>query len=384
MEVNKLYNNDTMKVLPIFSDRSVNIYYTDTPYNLGSLYEIDSKGHIVFKGVGQDFMKKWDVMDGYWWDKYFKEIQRTLKYGGFWISHNIDRHSWLWSYYAVKNGLVPMQKLYWLFIDNFAKGVDVTKQLDSLLGQDRIVVGTRKGAQKKSTGKFGDWGQKANADGTFNITIPTSDIARKYLGYMYGIAALKQTVEEILVFWKPPENTVPKDILQLELKQRKDIHPSVLNLQKSAVESHNDKKKRWTPQLLIHNKVVPKMLGDLGGVSNAKELAKFMNTFPVIKYLDEDLIPYLYEPKISKKEADEGLENFPDITVNDGRDKSIDNPYQRGETLRKNPHPSPKPKRLVKWVLNFLFNVFLTGMLNGTLSVILFETIAVLTEKQLN
>lgn len=351
MMINALYNDDCLRVISGFSNKSVNIYYTDVPYNMGSLYYIDGQGHICFQGKGSDFMNKWEAMDGRWWDTYFEEVARTLKYGGFWISHNIDRQSWFWAYYAVKHGLVPMQKLYWLFIDNFPKGVDITKQIDTLLKQDRIIVGTRKGAQKKSTGKYGDWGQKANEDGTFNLTIPTSDIARKYYGYMYGIACLKQTVEEILVFWKPPLESVPKDIINKETNKRTDIHPSILNISNTAVLSHNDRKTRWTPQLLIHDKVVPQMLSDVGGVANSKDLARFMDTFPTIKYLEEDMLPYIYEPKASRDEADEGLEDFPLITVGDGRDNSIDNPFQRGETLKRNPHPSPKPKRLVKWVL---------------------------------
>ena len=163
IERNKLHNKDAMIILPDFPDTSVNIYYTDTPYNLGSEYIIDKEGHYVFTKES-DFMGSWEAMDGRWWDKYFFQIYRTLKYGGYFITHHIDRQADMWSYYARRNGLIPMQKLYWLFVDHFPRGVDVTKQLDKLQGQDRIVVGTQKGAQTTSTGKYGAWGK--GGDGT--------------------------------------------------------------------------------------------------------------------------------------------------------------------------------------------------------------------------
>lgn len=351
IKINELYNADCKVIMRQMPDNFVNVYYTDTPYNLGSYYNIDSKGHIVFKGKGSDFMNQWEAMDGYWWDDYFKEVYRTLKPGGFWISHNIDRQSWLWCYYAVKNNLIPTQKLYWLYIDSFPKGVDLSKQIDSLLGEDRIVVGKKKTMVKKSQGVYGDYGHKADAEGYIPETIPTSELARKYAGFYYGIATLKQVVEEILVFYKEPMDTVPKDIIAHE-KGNKYIHPSVYNLKATAIRSHIDKKLRWTPQLLVHTKIAPKMLSEKGGVPNSKELAKLLSPLPQIAYTDEDLIPYIYEPKISPKERDENLENFESITIGDGRKKDIDNPSQRGKTLRKNPHPSPKPKRLVKWILN--------------------------------
>lgn len=50
-----------------------------------------------------------------------------------------------------------------------------------------------------------------------------------------------------------------------------------------------------------------------------------------------------YCAKASKKDRDEGLErggDFQGMKVNDGRNTPIDNPFQRGETIRKNIHPT--------------------------------------------
>ena len=59
---------------------------------------------------------------------------------------------------------------------------------------------------------------------------------------------------------------------------------------------------------------------------------------------------YFYCAKASKADRDEGLAAFEPEQVNDGRDTSIDNAYQRGDTLRKNTHPTVKPTALMRYL----------------------------------
>ena len=63
---------------------------------------------------------------------------------------------------------------------------------------------------------------------------------------------------------------------------------------------------------------------------------------------------YLYTPKASKKDRDEGLDNFEEEKVNDGRNTPIDNAFQRGETLRKNTHPTVKPTELMQYLVRLV------------------------------
>jgi site-specific DNA-methyltransferase (adenine-specific) len=60
--------------------------------------------------------------------------------------------------------------------------------------------------------------------------------------------------------------------------------------------------------------------------------------------------PWLIVPKPSKREKNAGLDRAP-VTVGDGRQKSIDNPFQRGETERVNSHVSVKPVRLMSYLI---------------------------------
>lgn len=64
--------------------------------------------------------------------------------------------------------------------------------------------------------------------------------------------------------------------------------------------------------------------------------------------------PFHYTPKASKDERDRGLEDEIARIVNDGRQTPIDNPYQRGETLRVNTHPTLKPIGLTTWLAKLL------------------------------
>lgn len=51
---------------------------------------------------------------------------------------------------------------------------------------------------------------------------------------------------------------------------------------------------------------------------------------------------------------DDSLDEFDLTTVDDGREVSIDNPYQRGETERRNTHPTIKPISLTRWLATLL------------------------------
>jgi hypothetical protein len=68
----------------------------------------------------------------------------------------------------------------------------------------------------------------------------------------------------------------------------------------------------------------------------------------------ESADPVVYQAKASTAERDAGLDEMPTITVDDGRTKPIDNPHLRGETGRKNPHPTVKAVDLTKHLASLL------------------------------
>ncbi len=63
---------------------------------------------------------------------------------------------------------------------------------------------------------------------------------------------------------------------------------------------------------------------------------------------------FFYCAKASKRERNIGCEGLEEKIVNDGREKDIDNAYQRGITLRKNTHPTVKPIALMEYLVKMV------------------------------
>lgn len=63
---------------------------------------------------------------------------------------------------------------------------------------------------------------------------------------------------------------------------------------------------------------------------------------------------FFYCSKASRRERELGLHDFPGRNVNDGRDTSIDNPYQRGDTVRHNTHTTVKPVDLMRYLVRLV------------------------------
>jgi site-specific DNA-methyltransferase (adenine-specific) len=62
-------------------------------------------------------------------------------------------------------------------------------------------------------------------------------------------------------------------------------------------------------------------------------------------------LPFLIVPKASKSEKNKGLDEFEQHEVNDGREKTADNAFQRGATKRVNTHPTVKSLRLMSYLI---------------------------------
>lgn|SRR5574341_23890 len=88
-----------------------------------------------------------------------------------------------------------------------------------------------------------------------------------------------------------------------------------------------------------------KGFGDVGGAS------RFF--YQVSTQLDE-ADPFYYCAKVSPKERNAGLDEVKEKITDDGRNKPIDNPFLRGETMRKNNHPTVKPIDLCKYLATLL------------------------------
>lgn len=203
MNTVNLQNGDCLKLMKNLADNSVDLIFCDPPYALGSEIIIRQNGKPDYKKA-IDFMNKWEMPDGNFWQEWYLEAFRVLKYGGHCAMFGIDRQTFLFQYYAVLNGFVPKQSLYWYFISNFPKASDLSKNIDKRFGLERGILKdqTENSSYRKNKDKH-EIIARNKFTGDLNITAPSTPLAHKYNGLKYSVAPLKQTCEEIMVFQKP-------------------------------------------------------------------------------------------------------------------------------------------------------------------------------------
>jgi site-specific DNA-methyltransferase (adenine-specific) len=209
----ELKQGDCLELLKTLPDCSIDLIFCDPPYALGSEVIIKPDGKPDYKKA-VDFMNKWDQPDGKFWEEWFTEAKRVLKYGGHCLMFGMDRQLWFNCYYANLSGFTQKQSLYWYFISNFPKASDLSKMIDKNAGAEREVVGKVEPFGREGRTKMGHQGYTPSLgreEVMFNnkesllktITAPTTHLAKKYDGFKYSIAPLKQVVETIMVFQKP-------------------------------------------------------------------------------------------------------------------------------------------------------------------------------------
>lgn len=235
--MNNIKRANVFEDIKSYDDFFFNIIFTDSPYNLSSVWYVDQiDGRYKIKKKS-DFMNKWDGLDENDLDLFFKESFRIMKYGGYLCMFGMDRQLAPFQYYAVKNGFEVQQSLYWYYTQNFPKATDVGRIIDKRFKRERKVVGKKTGrAGKPMTDIRGGNitnGKPASIDCS-DITEPNHDLAKKYDGYKYSVAPLKQVVETILVFRKPIKgNSILDDVIEAE--NDSEISPSIINIDGNRV-----------------------------------------------------------------------------------------------------------------------------------------------------
>jgi DNA modification methylase len=188
-----LRNNDVNEDIKTYPDHFFNTIFCDPPYNLSSEWFVDDDGSYKVD-ILTDFSDVWGGLDEKFLDSFFIEAFRVLKYGGFAIMFGMDRQLAPFIYYATKHGFEIQQSLYWFYTQNFPKPTDASKRF---------------------------------------IKRNESDMAEIFNGYKYGVAPLKQVVEQILILRKPEDVSILEDMIKSFEDDR--LSPSVLNIEGERV-----------------------------------------------------------------------------------------------------------------------------------------------------
>ena len=352
----QLLHGDCLERLKELPNNSVDSVITDPPYGLS------------FMG------KKWDYDVPS--EEVWRECLRVLKPGGHLLAFAGTRTQHRMAVRIEDAGFEIRDMIAWVYGSGFPKSLDVSKAIDKAAGAEREVVG-----QTKRTGKeAGTYGAMA---GDNLITAPATDAAKQWDGWG---TALKPALEPITVARKPLVGTVAENVLTHGTgainvdgcrvgRDADDVSgwsQSGSNASENrsmsganyAREAKPDAAGRW-PANLIHDgseEVVglfpdgaPARLERTGrrGGSNwhgreSLGTPDAIGTWPADN--GGSAARFFYCPKASKRDRDDGLVGFSADVTTDGRNTPIDNPYLRGETTRKNTHPTVKPTDLMRYL----------------------------------
>lgn len=300
--------------------------------------------------------------------------------------------------------------------------------IDKNAGAEREVIGEKKSAGFLRDKGGGDgWAErienksKSNIPDFTPVTAPQTELAKKYEGYKYSVAPLKQTCETIMVFKKPNKTgSVLHDTLAME-NGDDTITCSALNIDGNRVGyDMNDKNPATNPKYRFENGYkIPEKGQKSNGTSNftsSKNEINLDGRYPAQTFVDSqvaekldlqsgvssggtiisnvdvsrkglkadapafnsknsgidvnkgqglsnygdsggcskilhkrdyekiDFDLFIYEPKVNSGERNNGLYGIEEKQYShDGREKPIENPYQRNNSIAQNTHPTLKP-----------------------------------------
>src|SRR5690554_1417894 len=351
--IEKIHHGNNIEVLKQYPDNYFDSIITDPPYGLGkepSAVDVLSSwlksGYHEVKGKG--FMgKEWDAFVPQ--PNFWKEIYRVLKPGGYVLSFAGTR-TYDWMVMAVRlAGFEIRDMIAWLYGSGFPKSHDISKAIDKMMGAEREVVGSYKGAVQNNDSVGGGFNASKGADEhgrtTVNITAPSTDEAKQWQGWG---TALKPALEPIVMARKPLDGTVAQNVLKhgvgginidecrvdfkgdiptaSGLGRVKDKHTSYLIPSMDEKWSNNPNGR--FPANVIHDgsdEVVSLFPGEEDNESPSR---------------------FFYTAKASQEERNFGLSGFEKVIKNDGRNEKLESgnmPHNRSNNPKRNFHPTVKP-----------------------------------------
>ena len=374
MERNKIYHGNNLDILKTFADNSIDSIVTDPPYGLGKepnalevLQSWITTGYHEVKGKG--FMgKEWDsfVPQPIFW----KECLRVLKSGGHLLSFAGTRtYDWVVMRLRIA-GFEIRDQIAWVYGSGFPKSHDISKAIDKSMGAEREVVkGVIDRREDGTTYGLGHSGKITSNDGI-------TPEAKQWQGWG---TALKPALEPIVMARKPLDGTVANNVLKHgvgginidgcrvgdeHFKIEDDTYDNGNNVAFGNVKRTPKEYDGRFPANFIHDgsddvvKLFPNIGASyrLGNRDSRNAMFDFGENDKTNQgYSDSgSAARFFYTAKASQTERNFGLSQFEEDVTTDGRTKPIDNAFNRGETKRKNIHPTVKPIDLMRYLVRLV------------------------------
>lgn len=376
MEINKIYQGNNIEILKTFEDNSIDSIVTDPPY-------------------GISFMnKKWDydVPSVEFW----KEALRVLKPGGHALVACGTRTQHRMAVNLEDAGFEIRDIVAWVYGSGFPKSMDVSKAIESTLLKGSSHSTALRQVEQDGDGEFYTLKGKNNGimgeDRTYDRKEfkPSTDQAKQWQGW---VTALKPAMELWTLCRKPLDGTVAQNVLKYgvgginidgcrigdeeikggsmpNLSQKDGIQGIYNGTKLNAERIQRSSNIGRFPANFIHDgseEVVKLFPNTAPSQESYRGLqgSPFMgidgslpkegtNTIRGHNDNGGSASRFFYTAKASQTERNWGLDGFDDSIVTDGRTKPIDNAFNRGETKRKNIHPTVKPIDLMRYLVRLV------------------------------
>jgi site-specific DNA-methyltransferase (adenine-specific) len=310
------------------ADNTYTACVTDPPYELG------------FMG------KTWDSSGVAFNPATWAEVLRVCKPGAMLFAFGGSRTYHRIACAIEDGGWILRDVMQWMYGSGFPKSLDISKGIDKQAGAEREVVGK---SSRHGGGIKGNGSSYEIDPGIPFITAPATPEAELWNGIG---TALKPAYEPIIVAMKPLEGTFAENALKWGV--------AGLNIDggRIATEETLGRAKGGWGDLAVGASNYSNF-NSMGITVEGGRWPSNINLDPYTAGLldgqaGEQVSRFFYCAKASKEEREAGLENFKTRTVGDGRKKSCDVPCQRGQTERKNTHPTVKPIELMRYLIKLV------------------------------
>lgn len=361
-----LINNDCLLALDELEENSVDAIVTDPPYELNFM----GKG---WDNAGISFSK----------DTWAKCL-RVLKPGGYMLAFGGSRTYHRIACAIEDAGFEIRDCIMWLYGSGFPKSMNIGLAIDKKNGVESPVVGKSK---RHGGGIVGN-------GSSYELPPIIPDIKEAQNEWKGWGSALKPSYEPIVVARKPLDGSCVANVMKwgvgglnidecrIPLADGEAKHggfgAAKSGFQKGIGNAGDDDYKcKWAEDrsgrfpantILTYDdtdseEVCRGFPNSKGGSGKGFRKDAYEEKPTATNFTRGDFVPYnddgsaaryFYCAKASKKDRDEGLEEFDEDTTDDGRNKPIDNPYLGEGTMRHNIHPTVKPTTLMQYLVRLV------------------------------
>ena len=402
-----IYQGDSFEVLDTLEEKSIDAIVTDPPYGLTSITKRFGKEDSTPAKEGKDgsFVRLSKGFMGKTWDgtgiehnvDFWKKCFKVLKPGGYLLSFGGTRTFHRIACAIEDAGFEIRDTLMWLYGSGFPKSQNVGLAIDKKNGVESKVVGRIRGASSTGKNLVGNdtfVAKNQYEDGTYDIKIAQNE----YAGYG---TCLKPAYEPIIMARKPVEGTVADNMLKYGVgginidecrvgddlikggtvpkmgagnlgicnfktrnAERIDYPEHLGRFPANVITDGSDEVKANMPFTNPSKQV-------LGGANRKSQTQEgsispcgWKETNRVKKtegYNDNggSASRYFYCAKASKKDRDEGLDNFESVKIN--LTQNGGNRKENGKSMLENPniskkniHPTVKPVELMQYLVRLV------------------------------